>query len=386
MAKINKKQHVDKTTRELTLERFDYLYDRFDTVSVSFSGGKDSTAVLNCAIEVATEKRRLPVHVFTFDEEAIPPETVEYMERVRQRDDVNFRWFCVPIQHRNACSNKQPYWYCWAPEDKKIWCRDLPKNAITEIPGGKRGGIPDYINWLFTERSGTVANCMGIRTQESMTRYGHIATKKGDRAFIMPGKSPVKHIQNCYPIYDWTTEDVWLAPDRLGWDYNHAYDVMSKAGVALSLQRCSPPFGEQPIRRLWTYKQCWPELWAKMTQRVHGAATAARYANTELYACGVSNNDLPEGMTWRELTMNALSKLTPESRQEAASAIATCINMHKKRSNNRLMPDDEPDPLSGFCWKTLYIAAKVGGNKFGRQSQKMTNKALQERKRRGITK
>lgn len=386
MPKINKKQTVDKSTRELALERFEYLYDRFDTVAVSFSGGKDSTAVLNCAIEVATAKKRLPVEVFTFDEEAIPPETVEYMERVRQRDDVSFRWYCVPIEHRNACSNSQPYWYCWAPEDQYKWCRELPEGAITDIPGGKRSGIPDYIPWLFGPEKGTVANCMGIRTQESMTRFRHIATKKGDRAFIMPGKPPAKHIQNVYPIYDWTTEDVWLAPERFGWDYNHAYDVMAKMGIPLSLQRCCPPFGEQPLRGLWTFKQTWPELWAKMVGRVHGAATAARYANTELYGTGVKDDDLPEGMTWRELTMNALAKLTPVSRKEAADAIAGCVGIHRKRTNGRPMPDDEPDPQSGFCWKTLYIAAKVGGNKFNRQSQKMENKALQVRMKNGIFK
>lgn len=386
MAKVNKKQPVDRSTLDLALERFEYLYDTFDSVSISFSGGKDSTAVLNCAIEVATYKKRLPVNVLSFDEEAIPPETVEYMERVRLRDDVFFRWYCIPIEHRNACSTKQPYWYCWAPEDKAIWCRELPDGVITELPGSNRGGIPDYISQILGSEKGTVANCMGIRTQESMTRYRHIATKKGDRAYIMPGIAPVKHVQNVYPIYDWATEDVWLAPDRLGWDYNKAYDVMSKAGIPLSLQRCCPPYGEQPLRGLWRFKQCWPDLWAKMVGRVHGAATAARYANTELYGTAISDSDLPEGMTWRELTMNALAGLQPDSRKEAAEAISSCLSIHKKRGAGRPMPDDEPDPQSGFCWKTLYIAAKIGGDKFGRQQQKMRNKALQVRAKNGILK
>jgi predicted phosphoadenosine phosphosulfate sulfurtransferase len=121
-----------------------------------------------------------------------------------------------------------------------------------------------------------------------------------------------------------------------------------------------------------------------MVGRVHGAATAARYANTELYGTAVSENDLPEGMTWRELTMNTLAGLQPKSKQEAAEAIASCISIHKKRASGRPMPDDEPDPQSGFCWKTLYIAAKIGGNKFDRQCQKMRTKALLERRKNGI--
>lgn len=385
MAKAHKKQHIQTNVIDMTMSRLAYLYDTFDTVVVSFSGGKDSTAVINCAIAVATQMKKLPVNVFTFDEEAIPPETVEYMERVRQRDDVNFRWFCIPIEHRNACSTSQPYWYCWAPEDRDKWCRELPDGAITDMPRGcKRGGIPQYVPLVFGPEFGTVANCMGIRTQESMTRYRHVATKKGDRAYIMPGQRPHSHMQNCYPIYDWATEDVWLAPDMHGWDYNHAYDIMSRCGTPLSLQRCCPPYGEQPLRGLWKYKTCWPQLWDKMVNRVHGAATAARYANTELYGCGVTDEALPEGMTWRELTLSTLQKLAPESKQEAAEAIAMCVSNHRNRTGNAAMPDDEPHPQSGFCWKILYTAAKIGGNKFGRQFQKMSTKALLERQKHGI--
>jgi predicted phosphoadenosine phosphosulfate sulfurtransferase len=382
LAKINKKQPVNKDCLSLTLERMEYLFDTFDQVFVSFSGGKDSTACLNTALQVATDKKRLPLNVFTFDEEAIPPETVSYQYRVADRDDVKFYWYCVPIEHRNACSSKQPYWYPWAPEDKHKWTRELPAGAITTPLVENRCGIPDQVGKIFDYRKGSVANIMGIRTQESMTRFRHIATKKGERAWIMP-PSRYKFVQNCYPIYDWQTEDVWLAPQIMGWDYNRAYETMALAGIPLSLQRVCPPYGEQPIRGLWRFKTCWPELWAKMVDRVHGAATAARYANTDLYGCGVKDDDLPDGMTWRELVLSTLNKLEPRARQEAATAIKRCISVHQKRSKQP-MPDDEADPQSGFCWKTLYIAAKVGGDKFGRQSQKMSQKAIVARRKHGV--
>lgn len=382
MPKVNKKQHINRDCLSLTMERMEYIFDTFDQVSISFSGGKDSTACLNTALQVATEKKKLPLDVVTFDEEAIPPETVEYMQRVADRDDVNFRWYCIPIEHRNACSTVQPYWYPWAPEDRSLWVRDLPPTAITEPLTKKRCGIPDLAGKLFNPRKGMVANIMGIRTQESMTRYRHIATKKGDRAYIMP-PSTFLHVQNVYPIYDWATEDVWLAPEVMGWDYNRAYETMTLAGIPLSLQRCCPPYGEQPIRGLHQFKTCWPELWSKMTDRVHGAATAARYANTDLYGCGVRDDDLPDGMTWRDLTFAAISKLNLKSRKEVADAIKKCINIHRRRSSLP-MPDDEPDPTSGFCWKTLYIAAKIGGNKFNRQMQKMQSNALIIRRKNGI--
>jgi predicted phosphoadenosine phosphosulfate sulfurtransferase len=382
MGKIHRKVPVDSSCYELTLERLTYVFERFDQVAVSFSGGKDSTVCLNLALQVARATGRLPLDVISFDEEAIPPDTVEYMARVATLPDIQFRWYCVPIQHRNACSTTEPYWFPWAPEDEHRWVRPLPPLAITAYPGFTRTGIAEQMPALFPASRGTAAIIMGIRTQESMSRHRAIASKVGRLAFMTPAGA-ARHITNVYPVYDWATEDVWIAPARLGWDYNRAYDVMDAAGMPRHAQRCAPPFGEQPIRGLHTFKTCWPQLWGKMVDRVAGAATAARYANTELYANAVSDEDLPHGLTWREYTLSTLRALTPASRQEAAAAINACIIGHKRRTGGRPIPDDVPDPLSGFCWKTLYIAAKVGGDKFGRQMQKMGNIALAERRRRG---
>ncbi len=49
---------------------------------VAGRGEKDSTVALNLALQVATERGRLPLDTCFVDEEAITPETVEYVERV----------------------------------------------------------------------------------------------------------------------------------------------------------------------------------------------------------------------------------------------------------------------------------------------------------------
>ena len=285
----------------------------------------------------------------------------------------------MPIQHRNACSNTEPLWWPWAPEARAKWVRELPPTAITDFPGFHRAGIAEQMPALYPPSRGTVAIVMGIRTQESLSRYHAVASKDGFRALMTALPDGMTKV---YPIYDWATEDVWIAPAKFGWDYNRAYDVMEAAGLTRHDQRCAPPYGEQPIRRLHTYKTCWPALWAKMTDRVQGAATAARYANTELYGIGVGEEDLPAGTTWRQWTMATLRALPPGQQQEAAFAIRVCLNIHKNRSAAPV-PDLEPDPASGMCWKTLYLAAKIGGNKFGRVQQKMLNKAIQVRKKTG---
>ena len=101
-----KKQPLDQGVYTLALERIHHCYDLFDQVSVSFSGGKDSTAALMLTLQVAIERAKLPLDVVFWDEEAIPPETCEYVARAANMEGVSLRWYCLPVQHRNGCSRK----------------------------------------------------------------------------------------------------------------------------------------------------------------------------------------------------------------------------------------------------------------------------------------
>ena len=77
-------------------------------------------------------------------------------------------------------------------------------------------------------------------------------------------------IYNAYPIYDWKTQDIWIANGKFGWTYNHLYDLYYQAGVPLSRQRVASPFISQAISTLFIYKVVDPDMWGRMVGRVNG--------------------------------------------------------------------------------------------------------------------
>ena len=375
--KMLKPKEIDKNVYELAIERIEESYRRFDTVGVSFSGGKDSTTVLNLVLEVATRKKRLPLEVLFYDEEAIPPDTIDYVRRIYNRPDIKMRWYCIPIKHRNACARSQPFWYTWNKDKKDLWVLPLPPEGLTELKNytdGKYGWGHmmdlDTLVWPV-EDYGTVGQLMGIRAQESMTRLRAVIRRETNNYIIKshPEHTPFPQNDNVwkvYPIYDWKTEDVWTAPRKFGWDYNITYDLFDKIGLTPLQQRLSAPYGEEPLQRFATYKQCWPEMWEKLIKRVPGANTAAIYSKTKLYGFG-GVQQKPEDMTWHDFIKYIVEKWDPKVRKTVAGRVKTEINIHYSKTTDPI-PDKDPHPLSGISWKHLVMLASRGDFKQRRQA------------------
>jgi predicted phosphoadenosine phosphosulfate sulfurtransferase len=378
---MTKKKYLADDVYEAAIERINILFDRYDTVVVSFSGGKDSTVCLNLTLEVARARKRLPLEVYFFDEEAVHPETEAYVERVASLPDIRMQWLCLPLRHRNACSRKQPYWYPWNPDEKAIWVRELPARGLqqADFPRFVFGAtIPQSTHTIYGPEYGTIADVRGIRAAESLRRLQSVTKKKHDNwiAGALNG-----YIHPTSPIYDWSELDVWVAPRLWQWDYNRAYDLMYAAGIPFCRQRVCPPFGEEPLENLWMYRECWPDLWHKMVKRVHGAATAARYSKSELYAYGKTTR--PPGLTWKDWTYALIELYGEEHRASISANVKKAITIHKNKTN-RPIPDDEADPASGLSWKFLAMIANRGDLK-GRRLGKLVNEANNTLIRRKLT-
>ena len=118
------KIYNNENVLEAALYRIRYLFDEFPNVIVGFSGGKDSTATLNLALQVAAEKNRLPLKVLFIDQEAEWQGTIDYVTKVMTDDRVEPMWYQMPMVITNNASSYNRYSYCWDEKEKDHWIHD----------------------------------------------------------------------------------------------------------------------------------------------------------------------------------------------------------------------------------------------------------------------
>ena len=319
------KRYLDKNVYEAAVERYDYIYTHFERVCISFSNGKDSGVLLNLAIEAARRHGKLPVNVLYIDMEAQYAKAIEFTHRMFSRPEVNGWWVCLPIHLRNAVSQIMPYWVCWDKEKRDAWVREYPENphVVTDenfFPFFKHGMefeefVPEFARW-FSQGKKT-ACCVGIRSDESLNRFRTIASEtkislegKPWTTKLFP-KDETSHIYNCYPIYDWRTEDIWRANGKNKWDYNRIYDIMHMAGVSIYKQRLCQPYGDDQRQGLYLFKILEPETWAKVVNRVEGANFGNRYTETDRTTLGNFKVNLPKGHTYESYAKFLLATMPP---------------------------------------------------------------------------
>lgn len=109
-----KKEYLSKNVYEALQERLKLIFEKFESIYISFSGGKDSGLLLNLVLDY--RDRFYPakrIGVFHQDFEAQYTVTTEYVERTfdRIRDQVEPYWVCLPMATRTALSSYEMFWY-----------------------------------------------------------------------------------------------------------------------------------------------------------------------------------------------------------------------------------------------------------------------------------
>lgn len=330
-----------KNVYELTQERLKMIFEEFDNIYISFSGGKDSGGLLNLCIDyIRQNSLKRKIGIFHMNYEVQYSMTIDYVNRVLEtnRDILDVYRICVPFRVTTCTSMYQSYWRPWDEQKKEAWVREMPKDAmkVDKFPFYNRKMWDydfqiEFSRWLHLQKAARRTCCLvGIRTQESYNRWRTIyrGVKKQYKNCMWSTEID-ENVYNLYPLYDWKTEDIWVANGKFGWDYNKLYDLYYQAGVSLDRQRVASPFINEAIESLALYKVIDPDTWGKMIGRVNGIGFAGLYGNT--HAAGRKSIRLPEGYTWKSFMEFLLSTLTEHTRNRYLAKLKTSIRFWKEK-------------------------------------------------------
>ena len=329
-------------------ERMRHVFENYDQVVVSYSGGKDSTAILELAIVVARERGKLPVEVLFCDEEVLLPETVEMVMRAMERPEVNFKWVCARVHYWDASSNEEPHWWTWDPAKRDVWVRDPPPFAIWIDQEVKHPLPANVMKILYGPEYGRIASIIGLRGYESRPRmYGLISSG----GYIAKGPAP--HIDKVRPIYDWRDRDVWLAIHKFGWDHNAAYAKMYRLRPSAKDLRIAVPTSIEAMRTWADWQIGWPRVWDRMRKRFPNIHSLAMF-NYDLH-----HAVRKQGETWKDAVYRYLDANLVEDRHKVEGDINKVLRAHQRHSTAP-MYQDKPCPLCRFSWKKLARIAMLG--------------------------
>ncbi|MDR0726733.1 MAG: DUF3440 domain-containing protein [Rickettsiales bacterium] len=321
----NIKKYSEKNVYEAAVDRINYIFKNFEKIYVSFSGGKDSGVMLSLVVDyMRAHNITKKVGVLFIDLEGQYDLTIEYIKRELKKNEDLFEvfWVCLPLNLRNAVSVFEPFWTPWDLSQRDKWIREYPEfdGVITE----ENNPFPFFLKHMEFEQfvpefgkwyaNGKKTACLvGIRSDESFNRFRTIAMKNKEMLSNLNWTTKIfdyEELYNCYPIYDWKTEDDWIANAKMDWDYNQLYDMFYKAGVPLSSMRICQPYGDDQRIGLNLFRVIEPETWAKAVNRVSGANFGNIYAGNRIL--GYRDVKLPPGHTWRSYTKLLLATLPKE--------------------------------------------------------------------------
>jgi len=259
---------------DAALERIRYLFNEFDNIIVGYSGGKDSTICLELSLIVAKELNRLPLKVMFLDQESEWQGTIDIVEEVMTREDVEPMWFQIPIKMSNNASSYERFAQCWNPETPDKWVHPKHPLSIKENTYGDDTRFHDMFAAILKKDYADTRTCYiaGVRTDESPKRFVALTYHPTYKWITWAKKlNRGQEHYTFYPIYDWNTQDVWKAIHDNNWLYNKRYDDFYQKGMNVREMRISNLHHETALQSLLRVQEIEPETWLRLQAHIEGA-------------------------------------------------------------------------------------------------------------------
>jgi len=358
-----KQVYINKTVLEAAKERIAYIFDEFENIIVSISGGKDSTVLAHLALTEA-HKRCRKIGIFFLDEEVVYDSTikqVEYIMNLYPENTIKL-WFQIEFHLTNATSLTESQLIPWEAGKHKIWMRSKradsiqhkpwPKETETVRDKNKGFGFYDALENFQRSRKDT-AFLVGLRATESPNRWRAVSKNPGYKNVYWCTKMP-NGCASFYPLYDWNFHDIWKYIYDNQLRYSKIYDYMYKKGMGLQEIRVSSLIHEKSFKALVELPEFEPKTYDRLLKRIKGISVGNLYGkDTKMLRV----QKLPKNFkTWMEYRDFLLETYPDETKKEifvkrfakhlnnSYVARQQCRQLILNDYENNLPIDNKPDP------------------------------------------
>jgi len=360
MARVQQFLDIDVLTA--ARQRIEHIYDIFDSVVLSLSGGKDSSACLYILKEFHEKHDLGPVNCIFYDEETIPFSSIRVMEWFREQPWVNLHWQCFHHRDNRLILGEFREHIRWDPN--REWTRPMPEWAETiedyGLPAGTIVGDDikhDDIN--ATLFKGKIAQITGIRAAESLVRYRSVVNKLNENYINTIDQNPSSRIKLCKPIYDWLENDVlkWLMDNDA--PLAESYAAQTLTGATL---RIGPPLGATS-KKFGALREQDPELYEAALRVFPDMAIPARYYDDFDQEAFVQS--------YAKDGFSGVMRYIYEHVADGAHKDKLIYRVRKYKAMHKLRPDEFPvDHLLRETIKGTYTPKVRGIDKFAKKNQR----------------
>lgn len=278
--------YIKKNVLDCALERISYIFDEFENIVVSISGGKDSTTLAHLAL-LEAHKRNRKVGLFFLDEEVVYDSTIRQIEYLMNLypENTTRLWLQIEFHLTNASSLTEGQLVSWERGKHKLWMRPKCQYSIQYKPWdreketvrdkNKGFGFYDALENFQRSRPNT-AFLVGLRATESPNRWRAVSKNPGYKNVYWATK-----MQNgsaaFYPLYDWNFHDIWkyIYDEKL--KYSKIYDFMYKKGMGIQEIRVSSLIHEKSFKALVELPEFEPQTYDRLLKRIKGISIGNLY-------------------------------------------------------------------------------------------------------------
>lgn len=293
---MSRVEYKDQNVLEAAEARVSRIFDAFENVVVSISGGKDSTVLYQlCYAEAKRRDRGLGA--FFLDQEAEYQATIDQVRQLASKDRVTPHWYQVPFDLTNATSFDEYHFRAW--EEGEDWMRPKDDLAVHSIDEEYPMRFYDFMEWFEAQQPASTAMMVGLRSKESMNRFRSVTENPGYDGTAWTTGTAGDGVYRAYPIYDWRFGDVWRYIDENGFRYNKIYDFMyADEGVNERNMRVSNLIHEKSYHALLKLRKYEPETFSKLADRLSGVHFASIYTDRDH---ALDAEELPSAFdSWKE--------------------------------------------------------------------------------------